>query len=383
MGPGDNGGGMIREKLMKILASLRKIDPDSSVEQWKYQVLDLISESIYADQAVFISQQGESFPLQLGRNSSKTFNDAYLDYYYTLDPLKYVVGHSSGLTLARGPRSSHTVVELEDVISPAHLHDTEYYQNFLNPQGISHETIVYLKSYERILGVISFMRRGTRGFKNENIESLRILAPFLATFLENVNLKHQSDLDDYILRLHERQTSNGLLVLNGSMDIIYLNSIAQKILFDMGATASHPVPGIIMEQCRMLVKKGDTSTICTSVLPIKSSITLNNESFEMEVQYLLKENSKLSHKAYFTVSLESSLPPRFNQQKIQDSFQLTQREAEIIYSIFRGLKNVEIADQLYISETTVKKHIQNICAKMNVKSRTAIIYEILKTFGVL
>jgi len=56
---------------------------------------------------------------------------------------------------------------------------------------------------------------------------------------------------------------------------------------------------------------------------------------------------------------------------------------EIIYAIFRGLKNVEIAERFYISESTVKKHIQNICAKLQVKSRTAIIYLILKTFGVL
>ena len=374
---------MNRQRLMKILEKLGKIDPDSNVEQWKSNVLDLISESIYADQAVFISQQGESFPLQLARNPNKTFNDAYLDYYYKLDPLKYLVSDASGLTLAKGPRARQTVVELADVMPPSQLHDTEYYQNFLNPQGISHETIVYLKSYERILGVISFMRRGSRGFKNDTLESLRVLAPFLATFLENVNLKKQADLDEHILHLHEGHSSSGMLVLDAAMNVLYLNDIAREIISEMGAAPSAPVPGIIMEKCRFLQeKKGSLLGENPIALPVKSTIKVKGHSFDMEVRCFSK-NQKSPPQIYFTVSLESSRPPRFNKQKIQEQFQLTNREVEIIYAIFKGLKNVEIADCLYISETTVKKHIQNICAKLKVKSRTAIIYLILQTFGVL
>ncbi len=374
---------MNRQKLMKILEKLGKINTDSNVELWKSNVLDLISESIYADQAVFISQQGASFPLQLARNPNKTFNDAYLDYYYKLDSLKYLVNHSSGLTLAKGPRARQTVVELADVISPSSLHDTEYYQNFLNPQGISHETIVYLKSYEQILGVISFMRRGDKGFKNESMDSLRILAPFLATFLENVNLKNQIDLDEHLLRLHEGQGTSGLLVLDATMDVIYLNAIAQEILSDMCSTITFPVPDIIINQCHLLLKKGvPLGGENPTVLPVKSPIKVKDQSFDMEVRCFSK-NQANPHQIYFTISLEPSHPSRFNKQKIQDQFQLTPREVEIIYAIFRGLKNVEIAERFYISESTVKKHIQNICAKLQVKSRTAIIYLVLKKFGVL
>lgn len=374
---------MNRQRLMKILAKLGKIDTDSNLEQWKYNVLDLISENIYADQAVFISQQGESFPSQLARNSNKTFIDAYLEYYYKLDPFQYVVNDASGLTLAKGPRSRKTVVELSDVIPSSKLRDTEYYQNFLNPQGISHETIVYLKSYERILGVISFMRRGASGFKNDTIDSLRVLAPFLATFLENVNLKNQVDLDEHILHLHEGRSSSGLLVLDVGMNVIYLNDIAREIFFDMGATLTSPVPAIIMDQCRLLLKKGGGGLEkMPMALPVKTSITVKDQSFDMEVRCFSK-NQKISHQIYFAVSLESSNPPQFNKQKIRERFQLTNREAEIIYAVFKGLKNVEIAEHLYISETTVKKHIQNICGKLKVKSRTAIIYLILQTFGVL
>ena len=49
---------------------------------------------------------------------------------------------------------------------------------------------------------------------------------------------------------------------------------------------------------------------------------------------------------------------------------LTEREAEVLALIAKGLSNREIADQLYVSEKTVKTHVANILQKLNVKSRT-------------
>ena len=52
-------------------------------------------------------------------------------------------------------------------------------------------------------------------------------------------------------------------------------------------------------------------------------------------------------------------------------FQLTPRELDVMRQIFNGLKNLEIAEKLFVSEITVKKHVQNIYAKVGVKNRTS------------
>ena len=49
---------------------------------------------------------------------------------------------------------------------------------------------------------------------------------------------------------------------------------------------------------------------------------------------------------------------------------LTEREIEVIQLIENGLSNQEIAVKLFISITTVKRHISNIYAKLDVKNRT-------------
>jgi DNA-binding CsgD family transcriptional regulator len=53
--------------------------------------------------------------------------------------------------------------------------------------------------------------------------------------------------------------------------------------------------------------------------------------------------------------------------------ELTVREQEIAKLIANGLRNKEIADQLYISEVTVKSHLTNIYRKLDVSNRTSML----------
>jgi two-component system, NarL family, response regulator LiaR len=52
------------------------------------------------------------------------------------------------------------------------------------------------------------------------------------------------------------------------------------------------------------------------------------------------------------------------------SYHLTNREQEVLGLMTRGLNNSEIADQLTISYSTVKKHVSSILSKLNTGSRT-------------
>lgn len=48
---------------------------------------------------------------------------------------------------------------------------------------------------------------------------------------------------------------------------------------------------------------------------------------------------------------------------------LTRRETEVSLLVIQGLSNGEIAQELFISETTVKKHLSNVFAKLEIGSR--------------
>lgn len=52
---------------------------------------------------------------------------------------------------------------------------------------------------------------------------------------------------------------------------------------------------------------------------------------------------------------------------------LSHREAEVAELVSKGLSNKEVANQLFVTEKTVKFHLTNIYKKMAVKSRAQLI----------
>lgn len=81
---------------------------------------------------------------------------------------------------------------------------------------------------------------------------------------------------------------------------------------------------------------------------------------------------------------EAAIPPRLatrllaefqrlsqQRKELQRLFsELTHREIEILKLIAEGKTNKEIADQLFLSEKTIKNHVSNILFKLEVNSRT-------------
>ena len=66
----------------------------------------------------------------------------------------------------------------------------------------------------------------------------------------------------------------------------------------------------------------------------------------------------------------------------KDKVKLTNREQEVTKLITQEKTNKEIAKTLFISQKTVNKHVQNILAKLQVRSRAGIIKSELNNYAV-
>ncbi|HEY2331235.1 MAG TPA: response regulator transcription factor [Acidimicrobiales bacterium] len=83
-------------------------------------------------------------------------------------------------------------------------------------------------------------------------------------------------------------------------------------------------------------------------------------------------------------SMASKLIQEFNHlsrraegQRLMSVPRLTEREMDVLKLVARGLTNRDIADDLYISENTVKNHVRNILDKLHLHSRMeAVLYAV-------
>lgn len=60
-------------------------------------------------------------------------------------------------------------------------------------------------------------------------------------------------------------------------------------------------------------------------------------------------------------------------EKKLEQLNITKRELEVLQLINKGMSNQQIADALYVSENTIKKHISSLFLKLDVQRRTEAI----------
>lgn len=84
---------------------------------------------------------------------------------------------------------------------------------------------------------------------------------------------------------------------------------------------------------------------------------------------------------YFQQSFREEANAKESQQEENLLDYLTQREEEVLELLTQGITYKGVANKLFISETTVKTHVNNIFQKLQVKEKTqAVLYAINKGF---
>lgn len=151
-------------------------------------------------------------------------------------------------------------------------------------------------------------------------------------------------------------------------------------------------PDVVLLDVRMPGRGGvETCAAIKAVSPSTAIIMLTASDEEQDLYqsiksgasgYLLKDGStydQVAEAVRLGASGQSLITPSMA-TKLLDEFvtmtkspggsaQLTARELQVLRHVATGQSNREIADDLFISENTVKNHIRNLLEKLQMKSR--------------
>ncbi len=145
---------------------------------------------------------------------------------------------------------------------------------------------------------------------------------------------------------------------------------------------------VLMDMIMPTIDGVDATQRIRTECPHTQVIALSSFSEEDQIQralkagaisYLMKNISvdELANAVRKAASGQSILSPEAAQVLIRATTRpqaighdLTEREREVLVLMKEGLNNRQIADQLVISNSTVKNHVSNILAKLGTSSRT-------------
>jgi DNA-binding CsgD family transcriptional regulator len=339
------------------------------------RILEALFRRTYIESAVFfIPDERSKSTGGIEINIDEKYVRQYKEYFHRYDPIQ----------LIKGSFCKKRVIQLEELIDYHSFVSSKFYCDFLRPQKIHHKLYINLQTGGRFYGRIALFRPvKSKKFSEEDVNTLSTISPYLTHALDHNDLYMNIQLQDNILEIIEKNWSTGLILLDESMRLIYMNQKAKEFCRDLIGYPSIQdiyihIPPILLEDCYALTAILKRYPADCLVLPKHRFVRIkNSEKFYVSSQVLEKEISSENHRLFMISIEEMSELRRIDQNSLKKIYHLTNREVDIALHIFKGLRNAEIAERLFVSEITVKKHIQNIFQKVGVETRTALIHRIL------
>ena len=161
----------------------------------------------------------------------------------------------------------------------------------------------------------------------------------------------------------------GILIVNEVQDILYQNRKATYFM------ERFQLPDEISRVSKRIFSAMQVSKVA--------------EEFPGEIYIKKKYNKSPSNWTFRIVFREESTPyicifiiedtisNKLDLNRMRQQFRLTRRETDVLRRVLDGLKNLEIAKELEISEQTVKDHLSNIYMKIGVQNRFSLMRELV------
>jgi len=279
------------------------------------------------------------------------------------------------------PLALRNVCKVSDFISWEQLQKLEgFYQQCLRVAGCREQMTLFLSDPQpqswyqlaqqnaSLVGISLNCSR--RNFTERDRLILNLLRPHLAQAYQNARHYHQ--IQQNLTQLHQSLDRLGLIIVNTSGQIQLMTSQATQCLQNYFAKPiNSQLPDFLWAWVKYQISSIEKSDSQEACLPLR----VEHAGKQLVIRLVIE-----SDKDRYLLLIEEqvlSLLPALN------LLGLSSRETEILFWVIRGKDNQAIAQQLSLSLSTVRKHLESIFRKLGVHSRTEAIAQALDKLGIL
>ncbi len=322
------------ERLLRFVATAGRLDGD---EPFTPEILTQLGELVAADAVTYSEQDRirERFRYGVGRPG-----DTYADL-----PLPYWEIAGDHPVCSRHNGSDFGALKVSDFLGRRQLQRSRIYALWFHPLGLEHEMTVAIPSPPWHTKTFLFDRGPGRDFTERDRKVLDALQPHLAWLWRAAQTRRRVRAAVAALESGSQPESRGVILLGPGDSVDFVSPSARRLLRKyFGGRAERELPLSLQDwldsPSRTLVRKSRN---------LRLTIDRSGDAV------LLDEG--------------------------RDVLGLTRRERQILAWVARGNTNHEIAEMLWIAPSTVRKHLENIYAKLGVHTRTAAAARLLGLLG--
>lgn len=236
---------------------------------------------------------------------------------------------------SRHNRGDFRALKLSDFMTLRQLRRSRIYAVWFRPGGIERELNVAIPSPPWHTKTFLFNRPRGRDFTERDRLVLDLLQPHLGRLWRAAQTRRRLRAATVALESASDQAPRGLIVLTSDGRIDFASSSARRLIREhFGLPPKAELPPALAEWL-----ESDSPTLTRRVAGRRLTVDRSGDALLIEER--------------------------------RDQLGLTPRERQVLAWVARGKTNPEIAQTLWIAPTTVRKHLENIYAKLGVHTRTA------------
>jgi len=238
-------------------------------------------------------------------------------------------------------RHEFRALKLSDFLSRKQLRRSRIYALWFRPFGVEYELDVAIPSPPWHTKTFVFDRFRGRDFTERDRLVLDVLQPHLRRLWGAAQTRRQLGAAIAGLERAAEQDARGVVFLASDGRIEFASPPARRLILEyFGASAKAELPAALLQWL-----ESGSPTFAQGLANRRLTVERSGDAL------LLEEK--------------------------RDELGLSPREREILAWVARGKTNPEIAEILWIAPTTVRKHLENVYAKLGVRTRTAAVTRFL------